>query len=54
MTRVANEQAGELGKLSVRGTICNGTAKWSMAKASKPLPVWFVFSGVRRPSFQVC
>jgi hypothetical protein len=36
-----------VGRLRTRGTICNGSAKWSMLQAVQPPPVWFVFSGER-------
>ena len=45
--RLANMQADDVGRLCVRGTICNGSAKWSMLQATEPMPVWFVFSGER-------
>ena len=45
--RLANMQADEVGRLCVRGTICNGSAKWSVLQATEPMPVWFVFSGER-------
>ena len=43
--RLANKQTSEMQKLSVRGSICNGAAKWSTVKGNEALPVWFVFSG---------
>ena len=43
--RIANAQAPEVAKLSVRGSIANGAAKWATVKSGQPLPVWFVFSG---------
>ncbi|CAK0731645.1 hypothetical protein CVIRNUC_000023 [Coccomyxa viridis] len=45
LRRLANKQTSEMQKLSVRGSICNGAAKWSTVKGNEALPVWFVFSG---------
>ena len=50
--RLANKQTSEVQKLSVRGAICNGAAKWSTVKGNEPLPVWFVFSGGLKGSLQ--
>ena len=50
--RLANKQTSEMQKLSVRGSICSGAAKWSTVKGNEALPVWFVFSG--GPQGAVC
>ena len=42
--RLANAQAADLGKLGVRGTLCNGTASWD-TNSGAARPIWFVFSG---------
>lgn len=43
--RIANTQAPEVAKLSVRGSVANGAAKWATVKSGQPMPVWYVFSG---------
>ena len=44
--RLANAQAADLGKLGVRGTLCNGAASWD-TNSGAARPIWFVFSGER-------
>ena len=43
-----------MAKLSVRGSIANGAAKWATVKSGQPMPVWYVFSGAEIHNSGLC